>query len=603
MSEIIQKEIETLKKEVPQLNKLNDEYLFSLVCYKYFYNEGKLSFSDYKEIFTDGRLDGGIDILALYNSPYDYNNAENLLYIQSKYLSSFHNKQEVIDVFHKILQTIKDFRNNNYSSYNDRLKKIYWDSYSNLTSDNNYKNELVLFISLNPTIKKEIDELIIKLEKENKDLDVTLQVYYLSDIENQIKLIQGGRLCVPSGKINIYKEHGRICFSNANGRKGISVNISANSLRQLYEQYKEQGLFEQNYRYFTKMKKIDDGINTSLQKRRNDFWFLNNGIIIACKEFSEDGNNIKLTDFSIINGCQTTSLIGSYCGSNQGVDFAIPCKIIEISINNQEETDADYKFLTEIAQASNSQKPINERDLKANDYKQRELKLALEKKGIYLDIKRGSTKKGRKNIKNELFGQLVLAFQYQQPGYAKSNKREIFSVEKTFEKIFYRKFDIDMIVDLIELYYKFLEYRESYYGDETTIKTSLQESVTKNGMLTVMALIGFIIKEKRRLINLSNVNKDEFFKDEISKDDIQGKLFSDYWYENQEESIELLYSLFNYITHEIPKEYKESEHVSIPNFLKLDSCYRENILDSFITRVYNDRFEKERLNNYTKIFC
>lgn len=606
MSELIKNEIETLKKEVPKLNGLTDEFLFSLVCYKYFYNEGKLSFSDYKEIFTDGRSDGGIDLLTLYNSPYDYNNSENLLFIQSKYLSNFKNKQDILDIFHKMLKTIKDFRNNEYSQYNDKLKKIYWDNHDNLSSDNNYKNELVLFISLNPSIKKDIDNLINKLEEENKDLDVTLQVYYLSDIENQIKLIQGGRLFVPNGKINIFKEQGKIQFTSPSGRKGILVNISANSLRQLYEQYKEQGLFEQNYRYFTKMKKIDDGINKSLKDRRNDFWFLNNGIIIACKEYDEDGDNIKLTDFSIINGCQTTSLIGSYVGSNQGIDFAIPCKIIEISINNQEETDSDYKFLTEIAQSSNSQKPINERDLKANNYKQRELKQALEKKNIYLDIKRGSTKKGRRKITNELFGQLVLSFIYQQPGYARSYKKEIFSVEKTFEKIFYRKIDNEIIstfVDLIELHDKFLEYKQSYYGDSTAIKSSLQESAIKNGALTTIALLGFIIKEKRKLVNLSHINKAEFFKDEINRDDIRGSLFSNYWHEHPEESVELLYSLFNYITHEILREYKEAEHKSIPNFLKLDSCYRENILCSFITRVYNDSFEKEKLNNYTKIFC
>ncbi len=465
---------------------------------------------------------------------------------------------------------------------------------------------MVLFISVNPTIKKEIDELVSKLEEEYKSLDLIIQVYYLSDIENQIKLVQGGRLSVPNGKINIFKEHGKIEFTNPNnGRQGILVNISANSLRNLYVQYKEQGLFEQNYRYFTKVKKIDDGINTSLKDKRADFWFLNNGIIIACKDFHLDGDNIKLTDFSIINGCQTTSLIGTYKGSNEGVDFAIPCKIVEISIDNQEETNSDYKFLTDIAQSSNSQKPINERDLRANDYKQRELKIALQKRGISLDIKRGSVKKGKKNIKNDLFGQLILSFQYQQPGYAKSNKNKIFSVDNTFEKIFYRKFDtstIDMMENLIELYQKYKEYRESFYGDETTIKNSLQESVTKNGIFTVIALIGFIIKEKRKLINLSNVNKAEFFKEEIGRFDLTGKFFSSYWYENPENSVELLYALFNYITHEIPREYKESDHISIPNFLKLDSCYKENILPSFITRVYNDITEKDKLTNYSKIF-
>ncbi len=64
----------------------------------------------------------------------------------------------------------------------------------------------------------------------------------------------------------------------------------------------------------------------------------------------------------------------------------------------------------------------------------------------------------------------------------------------------------------------------------------------------------------------------------------------------------MLYALFNCITREIPKEYKEAEHISIPNFLKLDSYYRDEMLRSFITRVYNDSFEKTKLDNFAKIF-
>ena len=131
MSELLNKEIDILKKEVPQLGNINEEFLFSLVCYKFFYNEGKLSYSDYKEIFTDGRFDGGIDLLTLYDSPYDYNSIEHMLFIQSKYVSNFKNKQDIVDIFTKMIQTLKDFKNNQYSKYNDKLKKIYWDSYNN----------------------------------------------------------------------------------------------------------------------------------------------------------------------------------------------------------------------------------------------------------------------------------------------------------------------------------------------------------------------------------------------------------------------------------------------------------------------------------------
>ena len=39
---------------------------------------------------------------------------------------------------------------------------------------------------------------------------------------------------------------------------------------------------------------------------------LNNGLTIACNEYKVDGKFIKLYDFSIVNGGQTTNLIGTY---------------------------------------------------------------------------------------------------------------------------------------------------------------------------------------------------------------------------------------------------------------------------------------------------
>ena len=60
---------------------------------------------------------------------------------------------------------------------------------------------------------------------------------------------------------------------------------------------------------------------------RDNFWFLNNGIIIACTEFEPDGDTIKLHNFSIVNDGQTTQLIGTYKGTNTK-EFYIPCKIV-----------------------------------------------------------------------------------------------------------------------------------------------------------------------------------------------------------------------------------------------------------------------------------
>lgn len=179
---------------------------------------------------------------------------------------------------------------------------------------------------------------------------------------------------------------------------------------------------------------------------------MNNGIIIGCKDFLLDGDNVKLYDFSIINGCQTTTLIGEYKEANEGHDFWLPCKIVKPSQEKQFET-----FISSIAESSNSQKPISDRDLKANKKEQKVLQVELQKEEpqVYFEIKRGEqiiTPAKRKQleawqyIKNDLYGQQILSFHLQMPGTARSGKKKLFGDNSLYRAVFKRHFDKQGIV-------------------------------------------------------------------------------------------------------------------------------------------------------------
>ena len=116
---------------------------------------------------------------------------------------------------------------------------------------------------------------------------------------------------------------------------------------------------------------------------------MNNGIIIACEYFEIDGDTVKLSKFSIVNGGQTTTLIGNYKGTNTK-EFYIPCKIVATKVDPKStKSDSNADFFTKIAEATNSQKPIYARDLKSNAPEMVQLYNWLKNEKVYLEIKRG----------------------------------------------------------------------------------------------------------------------------------------------------------------------------------------------------------------------
>lgn len=596
---LIYDEINNLKFDYPKLSLLKDEFVFSLVCQKYFYNDGNFYFSDYKESFTDGREDGGIDLITVDQK----NGQDYLVLIQSKFIGELANSQDVIDIFTKMDQTIQNFKNARTAGYNKKLKKIYWDKYDSI--ENQPPNiELVVFLSAQLT-----SEMKNRINNELSNIEVLgtyeCSVYTKDDIEAQINKYNSPKLYVTEDKVNIAKNDGVIKY----GETGLLVNVSALSLRKLYDKYKDQGLFEQNFRYFVRNKKIDESINKSLTNKRNLFWFLNNGVIIGCKDFSIDGDNVKLYDFSIINGCQTVTLIGEYKGTNQGVDFVLPCKIVKPSDENQFDG-----FIGDIAEASNSQKPISERDLKANKPEQKKLQNILLKNEpkIYLQVKRGEflvTSERKKQLEtwqyleNDYYGQMILAFHLQMPGTARSGKRNLFSMNSVYDGVFKRNVEKASIVDTLKIYHHYLEYLDYQIQNDQFADINM-ESVATNGKLLIPSIVGFMIKEKRGLINTRKSNDSEKeWENEIVKDCLNDKgLFVE---DLPDSYKEILFDLFTEIIGEVFSLYqtRENEEKTVSNFFKVDSKYWNIILKHIVIKFYlpkaRMKFIKE---NYLTIF-
>lgn len=385
------------------------------------------------------------------------------------------------------------------------------------------------------------------------------------------------------------------------------VNISSKSLIELYNKFQNQGLLNLNIRKYIKQKNIDDSIVNTIDKKKNKFWFLNNGITIACKSYQIDGSCIHLYNFSIVNGGQTTHLIGNHKSKDDN-EFFIPCKIIANTDENIKENDS--KFFNEIAEATNSQKPIKPRDLKSNAPEMIALQQHLREKNIILEIKRGEKDQIKKNnaikIKNEELAQILYSFVNQRPGIARSNKKSLFENNAVYKKIFYLKYPKDkeksnFLVDLIKFNEKYSEISEKFTNKKIFLKPE-ELNILKNGKTTIFALFGIMY----RLSN-NDLSKKDFYEiktqDILQQDFKYGKFYSNYQKDDIDKKIIKLIREFTFIINdEYQKQFNQNNVTSVSNFFKTDLTYYDKILKPIISYFYRREEDFKIIKDCGEIF-
>lgn len=282
---------------------------------------------------------------------------------------------------------------------------------------------------------------------------VTYQISFGYDIEYEILEIESPKEYVDEGIITIDQADNFVSFGK---ESSVIVNISAKSLKSLYELYGYRGLFSQNLRYYVKSAKVDENIIESMQEHPDNFWYFNNGIILICEDYLISETSIILRKFSIINGGQTTKLIGE---TEFNKDFFLQCKIIK---NKYLDEDERLEFISDVAEASNTQKPIKNKDLIANRIEQRLLKKQMANEGVYCQIKRGEKINKKlypnawQNTTNEELGQFLLSFVYQKPGTARGSKQSICGNKERYALLFGKTYNSKFLCDLLKIkaYYK-----------------------------------------------------------------------------------------------------------------------------------------------------
>jgi len=583
---IVMDAIKYAKNDVTAFEGLTDEQVFGLVCWSYYFNEGNLSFADSQQVFTDQKGDGGIDFITVQEE----DQFDKFVLAQVKMQEEV-DKEIAINAFVKMHTTVKDFEASTYNHHAERLQRIYHERINEISTAPGAPINISLKLYLGTEVTEKKKDAILRECEKIEDLKAyELSIHYQDDIVERIEESKAPTLYIPYGEVEIEKNE---TLSFGKDELGVIVNVKANSLKKLYAVHKKR-LFEQNIRYYIQEKSVDAKINGSLESKRDKFWFLSNGLIIACKHFEHDGYKVKLHDFSIVNGCQTVSLIGEYKGENEGVDFVLACKIVKPS-----DPSKFSEFVADIAEASNSQKPISARDLKANTREQKDLqrqlkegkpKIIMRRKRGELDFKHYKALEGWQKLDNSTYGQYVRAFHFQSPGTARNSPAKIFQSRQMYESIFVsRTFDNECIVDTLKIFDYYQRWSKQQVGQSLSEHGEVDRAVIANGKIIIPSLVGFLIKWNRGLIDSNVLGDSVKWVEAITADNLKGPLFS---LDRPDDQWDVLFSVFERLVGEVADIYKDGvggtdkSFSTVTNLFKSDEKYHNVILVKLCKRVF-----------------
>lgn len=515
-----------------------------------------------------------------------------------------------------------DVYNNGFDNYLKNCARIVGDIiYKNITDDNadaiesynlvaekvDVNSFFVIKILVDGTldlekkfeIQQKVAEFVIKAN------NFSFEIIFADDIEDEINDVESPKECVSKGFLKLYNQTSGVCYFGE--EHSFLTTISAKSLKMNYLQFGTHGLLASNLRFFVVSKKIDPKIIETIRDDKDNFCYYNNGIIVTCDDYKISDDLIELRNFSIVNGGQTTNLIGRTPFDN---DFPVVCKVIK---NKYVELGKRVDFLSKVAEASNTQKPINAKDLIANKKEQRLLKLQFAEAGMFLKVKRGEKidlsqyREKWQNASNDEVAQLIYSSVYQMPGSAKNSKSRLLETEKIYNLIFKNSYCNNFFISLQRIKIAFNDYQK--YLKKTEAKSSVKFALSKHTNFFILAVISAFYKvftndelynyvKQLSLVDVNNNN--EILKRYLSQNDIGNLNFinNKLYHIITKESFNVI---FNRMTEDvlIPayQKFKTNYYsYAYANFCKSDMYYYNFVLPEIVKKI------KSEFVNYRSLF-
>jgi hypothetical protein len=230
--------------------------------------------------------------------------------------------------------------------------------------------------------------------------------------------------------------------------------ISVTEIATLIERHGER-LLERNIRRYLGLQgnRVNEGIRHTLTSdEKNNFYFYNNGVTLTCDSFSynalQDGDyKVRVENLQIINGGQTCMTIFKTLREpdliHQNAQAFVLLRLYQLPRENE-------GLVQRITYATNSQNPVDLKDLRANDERQKILEKDIEQLGFNYRPKRSNTPTRSADITSGVAAEAVLSVWRRKPHQAKFFSREHFG--KLYDTIFTDQLNGAQIVIAVQLY-------------------------------------------------------------------------------------------------------------------------------------------------------
>lgn len=230
-------------------------------------------------------------------------------------------------------------------------------------------------------------------------------------------------------------------------------------------------LLERNIRRYLGLhgNRVNEGIRATLSSNApENFYFFNNGITLVCDKFTynalQQGDfQIKVKNLQIVNGGQSCMTILKTAeeleknGKTLPEQASVLIRLYELSSDNDD-------VVLQITHATNSQNPVDLKDLRANDVRQQQLEQSIQNLGYSYRRKRMDATTKATDITTGAAAEAVLAIWRKAPHQAKFLTREHFG--KLYDTIFSESLNGAQVVIAALLYRIAENHRRRPHGDD-----------------------------------------------------------------------------------------------------------------------------------------